>query len=482
MTTEMLSERRDGDRRHGRGQWFRRGLPAVGTVIAVGLAAALMTGSGPMGNGAVIATETVKRGEVIVTITEEGVLESSNNTEIRCQVRGMSTVTWVIESGTEVQAGDELVRLDPLALEETISERTKYSHWSRSSAERSAANIVRARMAIPEYLEGRYVTELKTLKKDLAIAMSNQRTAQNFLSHAKEMSDRGYVSDLEMEETEFALTRAQLSAAIAQRQIEVLDEFTKEMELVTLRGDLDATIARHAANVERAKMDEERRALAAKELGYCVIKAEQAGLVIHPSAAVWKEAPEIEEGATVYNTQTLLLMPDLTQMQVEIGVHESIIERMKVGLAAKVTLAGRVLDGEVVSVSPVARPAGWWRGSVVKYDTVVKLASVEGLKPGMSAEVEVALAHHENVPTIPVDAVVDTPEGTFCWVQTGDGIVRRDVRVGDTDGEAVVVKSGLAEGEEIVVDPLACIAEAQAMATMPHDYETAGEASEGGRL
>ena len=41
--------------------------------------------------------------------------------------------------------------------------------------------MARAELAIPEYLEGRYRSQLMTLEKDLAIAESNLLTAQNML-------------------------------------------------------------------------------------------------------------------------------------------------------------------------------------------------------------------------------------------------------------------------------------------------------------
>ena len=46
------------------------------------------------------AIHEVSRGELLVTVTEQGTLESSNNTEIKCRVRGDSVITSVIESGT----------------------------------------------------------------------------------------------------------------------------------------------------------------------------------------------------------------------------------------------------------------------------------------------------------------------------------------------------------------------------------------------
>jgi multidrug efflux pump subunit AcrA (membrane-fusion protein) len=415
-------------------------------------------------------THTVKRTDLIVTVTEQGTLESSNNTEIRCQVRGQSVITWIIETGSHVESGDELVRLDTLALEDAISERTKYAHWSRSSAERSAADVIRSELAISEYLEGRYRTEHMTLEKDLTIAKSNKLTAKNLLAHAELMAARGYVSDLDRDEATFARVQATLNVDVTNKQIQVLEQYTKAMQLETLKGNLSEARARHAADVERAKMDEMRRVLAVEELGYCVIKAERAGLVIYPRAHRWKRAPEIEEGASVYNSQVLLLMPDLSQMQVKIGIHESIVERIKPGLDARVKLSDRTLNGEITDVAEVAAPAGWWTGNVVKYDTTIQLPSVPGLKPGMSADVELIVERHDNVLTIPVNTVLQTAQGTFCWIQTAEGATqRRRLRLGDTDDESVVVVAGLQEGDEVWLDPLTFIAEAQALALTPHD-------------
>jgi multidrug efflux pump subunit AcrA (membrane-fusion protein) len=250
-------------------------------------------------------------------------------------------------------------------------------------------------------------------------------------------------------------------------EIEALKKYTKEMEMKTLHGNLAAAQARLAAEEERAKMDAARRDLAKEEFGYCVIRAERSGLVIYPSAAQWKNAPEIEEGATVHKDQTLLLMPDLTKMQVKVGIHESIIERVRPGLAARVALPDRTVDGEVSSVSEVTRPAGWWTGNVVKYDTIVQLPSVDGLRPGMSAEVKVILDRHENVLTVPVAAVLETVEGDFCWVKSEEEVERRRLELGDTDDMFLVVHAGLHEGEQVVLDPLATLREAQSLALKP---------------
>jgi multidrug resistance efflux pump len=438
-------------------------------VVVVASAVVLIRGAGSSRENGPKLTHTITRGDLIVTVIEQGTLESSENTEIKCKVRSANIpIIWVIESGAEVKPGDELVRLETLVFEDRLSERTKYAHWSRSAAERSKANVTRAELAISEYMEGRYRAQLMTLEKDLAIAQSNLRTAQNMLAHAEKMAERGYVSELEVEEKTFAVTRAELNVDVKKTEIDVLKNFTKTMELETLNGNLNASKAKHEADKERAQMDAERRDLALADLEYCVVKAERSGTVIYPTTEPWKYVPEIEEGATVYMGQTLLLMPDLSKMQVNIGIHESIVERIKPGLAARITLPDKTLDGEVSSVASVTWAAGWWNGNTVKYDTIITLPSVQGLKPGMSAEVEVIIDRHENVLTIPVAAVVETAQGDFCWVKTVAGAKQRLLQLGDTNNVFTVVKAGLKEGDEVVLNPFA-FEEAQTLAMKPRD-------------
>ena len=135
-----------------------------------------------------LPVHTVARGDLRVTVIEQGGLESSENTEVKCLVRGENTVNSVIENGTHVEAGDVLVRLDTLAIEDAINERSKYAFWSQSGVERSSALVARSKLAVSEYLDGRYISQLMTLEKDLAIAESNYLMRVNLHGHAEKLS------------------------------------------------------------------------------------------------------------------------------------------------------------------------------------------------------------------------------------------------------------------------------------------------------
>jgi multidrug efflux pump subunit AcrA (membrane-fusion protein) len=172
-------------------------------------------------------------------------------------------------------------------------------------------------------------------------------------------------------------------------------------------------------------------------------------------------------------------MPDLSRMQVKVGIHESIVDRVSPGLPARVALPGATLDGTVSEVAAVTSPAGWWTGNVVKYDTIVELPKSGGLKPGMSVEVEVVLAQYEDVLLLPTTAVMETADGYCCWVEHDGLPKRRSLQLGDSSEMFIIVEAGLNEGEHVVLDPLASIDEAQAEAARMLEQDDA--ATIGGR-
>lgn len=442
---------------------FLLGLIAVlGAVSAVAFWPQEEDETGPL------LTHTLTRGKLVVSVVEQGTLESSNNTEIKCDVRGFSTVTYVVPTGTIVEEGQELVRLDTKVIEEQYSLTKTNTFIAQATLAQTKANFEKSKIAIEAYEEGRYRSEMQALEKELAAHERNLRAARKLYERSKDLFRQGYVTKLEVEGNAFAVTQAELEVEVKETEITVLKDFTRKMQMETLNGNLTAVQSKLAADEAGLAMEIKRRDRAEQELSDCVIRAKQKGLVIYPSAAAWKTTPDITDGATVRKDQVLLLMPDLTQMQVKLGIHESVIERVRPGLEAIVTLPDRTLSATVSEVATVTRPAGWWTGNVVKYDTVIELPQDEGLKPGMSAEVEVVLAVHDDVLLVPVAAVVETDEGKFCWVKEESETVRRVVQLGDSNDVFIEVLGGLSEGDQVILNPVAIVEEAasSALATL----------------
>ncbi len=246
-----------------------------------------------------------------------------------------------------------------------------------------------------------------------------------------------------------------------------LDNYKKKKSVQEFKSALEAAKARLAAEEVSLRLEKDRLDREREQLVNCVIKSPAAGMVIFPSAAEWKDTPDIEEGAVVREQQTLLMIPDLTKMQVKVGIHESKVDRVQIGMVATVRLQNEVIPGAVDSIAEVTRPAGWWTGNMVKYDTIIKLPPRPGLKPGMSVVVDVVLAQHIDALKIPVAAIVQSNDEYLCWVKSPSGIRRRPIQLGDSNDEFTVVATGLKRGNEVVLNPMAYVDEAQQIAARP---------------
>ena len=400
-------------------------------------------------------THTVSRVPLTVSLKEQGTLESSENVEIICKVRGENIITSVVENGAYVKEGDVILTLDSLYIDEQISERSKYAHWSRSGAEHWRATANYRQLKVAEYLEGRYVTqvmskELERVLKESALLADNKMLAFNM-----QQFEKGYVSKDYVDQIRRQIDKSVVDLDLLNTDLKVLKEHTKKSEMARLEGELKVAQAQFEASDERAEADASRRDRAVEEKAFCTILAPKDGLVIHPRAASWKWAPDIVIGGSVYKEQVLLLMPDLDQMQVKIGVEEEVIDNISVGMKTIVTLPGREpFDAKVSEVADIARPPIIGSGDVVRYDVIVALPKLEDLKPGTSAKLEIVMNELEEVLTIPVAATVEIDEQTYCWVETKTGVEQRLLETKVGDDVFVVVTDGVHVGEKIVMNPL----------------------------
>ena len=422
-----------------------------------------------------ILTHRVSRGNLTVAVTENGTVESSNNEEIKCMVKGGSTVLWVIETGTIVQSGDELVRLDTSQIEDNILAQEIIYENALANKITAESDVAVAEKSITEYLEGTFVEEKSTIEKDIFDAAQALKQAELSYESNVRLAAKGLIKMLQLQGQKFAVDSARKGLELKETKLMALEKYKKQKEVQTLQSNLRASKARlnsfdASLRLEQARLERER-----EQLKNCSIRAEIGGMVIFPSMADWKSTPDIEEGAIVREQQTLLVIPDVSQMQVKVGIHESKVDRLQLGMPAVIELQELELVGEVAEIAEVTKPAGWWTGNLVKYDTIIRIQQHEGLKPGMSAVVDVVLADHSDVLTVPVAAILESGSQYFCWVESGGQVVRRLVQLGDTNDEFTIVTAGIAEGEKVVLDPLAYVDEAQSQVLRPANAGTVAD-------
>jgi HlyD family secretion protein len=206
----------------------------------------------------------------------------------------------------------------------------------------------------------------------------------------------------------------------------------------------------------RLQRHEERLEHYQKQVDLCTIRAPHDGFVIYANKN--ENDVRIEEGTRVRQRQNLFYLPDLSDMEVQMPLHESVVDRIHDGMPARVrieALPGVSVEGHVVSVALV--PLMTWSsfGSDVRnYLGMVKLDSVpRGLLPGMSAEVEIMTGTRNDALVVPAEAVTIEAGEDVCYVAREEGLERRHVTVGSSTSGLLEVTEGLTEGEEVVLDP-----------------------------
>lgn len=410
----------------------------------------------------------VTRGELLITVVEDGNVESANNVEVKCQVAGGSSILWIIPDGSEVKKGDKLVELDKAQLEEQINQQRITYEKARSAVTQAEKDYAVAEISVQEYLEGVYKKAVQDADAQISIAQENLRSAQNSLAYTERMFRKGYVSLLDLESAQFGVQRAQLELDSAKTAKEVLEKFTKVKTLEDLQSKVETAKAKMESEKAAFALEEARLKRLEAQIANCVITSPADGMVVWANDPFrgrfgGQQGPQIEEGAQVRERQTILRIPDLTKMQVKVAVHESKVESVKRGMPARIKIQDRILQGYVESVANQPEPTSFFSASVKEYATIVRIdGEATGLKPGMTAEVEILIDHLSDVLKIPVAAVVEQGGKHYCWVKTGDAFQRRELVLGKSNDEFVEVKDGLVDGDQVALNPRAVFPEARA--------------------
>ena len=455
----------------GRGIFFLVVIVGVLGVAAYG-STRLMGGLGES-EATTMLTHEVAKGELLVTVTEDGNVESAVNTDIKCQVAGGSSILWIVPDGETVKKGDKLVELDQSALDEQINAQKIAHERARSTVIQAEKDYQVAQISVDEYLQGTFKIEHQTADSQITIAEENLRTSQNALDHSERMFRRGYISNLELEGQQFSVERAKLDLASANTAKEVLEKFTKVKMLEDLKSQVETARAHMESEKAAFSLEESKLKRLQQQMEHCVVYAPQAGMVVYAnksSGRFGSSQIQIEEGASVRERQSLLKLPDLGQMQVKVNVHETKVENLARNMRARIKIQDLDLQGTVVYIANQPEASSRWMGNVKEYATTVRIENKEAeLKPGLTAEVEILVAHLKDVVTVPVAAVVEQRGKFFCWVKTDSGTERRDLVLGLSDDQFVEVKDGVAEGELVLLNPRAVVSEARGGDEGPED-------------
>ena len=160
-------------------------------------------------------------------------------------------------------------------------------------------------------------------------------------------------------------------------------------------------------------------------------------------------------GVAVDTTHRIFTLANLATVWVEASVHEgdfAVLDRTR-SRGGKVRFRSpaypdRVFEGEVIYTGDLVEE----RSRTIKL--LAKAQNPERLlRPGMFVEVEILSPRMHAALQIPTSALLADGSSTFVYVKTGsDRFDRREVDAEAPRGDTVIVRGGLSDGDEVVVE------------------------------
>jgi multidrug resistance efflux pump len=405
--------------------------------------------------------EAASRGPFDHIVLEQGEIESSSNSEVKCMVEGRggtgTPILWVIDEGAYVKKGDKLCDLDASALENEMKAQRIVVNASEALVISSDAAVKQAEIAKQEYLEGTYLTERRLILSEIAVAEQEKRKMELSLASAERLAAKGTLRPLQIQAEEFAVQNAKNVLESAMARLQVLDNLTKKKMLV----QLDSTIETARAKLEsdRSTLIEEQQKLdeLKQQIANCTIYAPAEGQVVHANQRERRGGQDfiVEAGALVRELQSLFLLPDPTKMQVRAKVNESRITLIREGMPVKIRVGQQELIGRVSKVNKYAEAGGWMSSSVKEYATLVEIIDPpQTIRTGMTAEVRIFVEQIENALQVPVHAIYETKGHHLVIKRAGKNQYETvEVKIGATNDRFVTITSGLNEGDQVVLNP-----------------------------
>ena len=317
--------------------------------------------------------------------------------------------------------------------------------------------------------------KLRELTGAITLGQENFEKAAYTLDWTIKLHAKEYVAETELKEHQLTKTRYGIEmekARIALRLFE-LYEFPKQvqqllsdyneagLELERTEARARSQLAQAAAKRSGAEatlmQQQERLRKLQEQLAACTIKAPAPGQVVYWSSTERWTRIKIEQGAEIPEGYRIISIPDTSKMKVEIKVHETWIDKIQLGQKAEITIAAfpdQIFTGEVLKKAPLADQTNFWDSDVKVYVTDVSIDGTHDfLKTGMTGKVTVIIDKLEDVLHVPIQSVVTVEKKKVCYVKTGKGSKEREVETGLFNDDFVEIKSGLAEGEKVLLNP-----------------------------
>jgi len=315
--------------------------------------------------------------------------------------------------------------------------------------------------------------ELRKRADELLVARTTLGQTDTKFKGTQRLFEKGFVTQSEMENDRIAFDQARLKVEAASTAVglfvkyefpktaeETLGKFDEALQgLIRVRKEAVSKKAQAEAKLKSAQgryqIEKQNRDELADQITKCQLYAKTPGLVVYGGANQRWNQERIAVGSQVYERQAIITIPDPAKMGVNVGVHESHIKKVKKGLKVKITadaFPDDPLTGEVIKVGVLPDSENRWMNPDMKlYQTRISfLGTRDWVKPGMSAKIEIEVKRLDDVVYVPLQAV-SSREGKQVIFRPGRLPQPVEVQVGEFNDEFIEIKSGLKEGDTVLL-------------------------------
>ncbi|MGA0333291.1 MAG: efflux RND transporter periplasmic adaptor subunit [Kiritimatiellia bacterium] len=349
-----------------------------------------------------------------------GQLEAEQALSLRTELDGLSKLTWLIEDGTPVQAGETVARFDPSELEE------KKLNLAR--------DLEIAEAELRSLTQAQHPLELRRLDSDLRALRASLQEEISLQEDTAELVQENLLPAGELERHRIKIAGLQADILALEEQIQL----TRTILHPALEQKAEAR--RRAARTALSRVEE--------RLQKTQVSAPVAGTVSLPRIPIDGERRPARVGDGLFRNQVFLEISDLTELQVKTRISEQALSSVVPGLSARIRLPA---FPEQTLEATVSRVAAHPEGESRRYPVILKLReSPPDLRPGLTAEIEIL--------TLVIEEALLVPSAYLFYEADGARVIRISaagksetvpVETGPRTPGMVVIRSGLSPGDRL---------------------------------
>jgi HlyD family secretion protein len=446
----------------------------IATVVVIGLTAiVVLSGSLQRKEGQPVQTGRVeRRARIESKVTASGDIRPVKYYDLTAEVSGRVEQIYVSE-GDVVKKGQALVRVDP-------TQFSLQSQANEAAVRVSQAEVMNQRVAVESAQNQvrQAQASLAAAQAELERSRADLQFAENEYNRNLQLVESGIISKSVFDQAKSRYEQAKAVVRSQEARVKQLEQQVREAEYSVERAR--ALLSSAEARVRQSQAQFNIQAdLLRRTIKYSPID----GVVSYLPVKVGQFA------LANFQSTPLLTVADMSQINAEIKVDETDIADVAIGQKAKVKVdaLGEVeIEGEVIEkgASAISRTTGQATTtsatSQEAKDFLVKIKLNpspeirDKLRPGMSATAVITTATADDVLAVPLQAVVprELPkneadksepsasgitrkrevEGVFVFGKDGRAHFT-PVETGIKGDQEIQIKSGVNEGDEIVIGP-----------------------------